>query len=425
MSRPSSPTSWDNTPYYSAHRGPVFGVNGKFHHFQRRFNAAHLRSGHWRFPSETDEQRAYECGFSSPEAVLIAQDAGDGTEYSNIMLRWVPGEDDKSSKPSVGTAAAHLETIYNEKKLLNQSLAFRGQVPLYPVSTDQKLIDYRLVRYGIQKGVLPESTLLASSQSLSQHKTLSSSSQGNESHAISLADATHSITAHQSARQIPKADGVVTSPQVDPKEAATPRAPTHVRPRERQDVNQPEGFEHVKTIAKDQTGHEPARFLSNPEYSLSYESRCALLPCMDCRSIGSHTPDCWIDKATQVLKPADKLSTVELQSLVASVTQLDPGPWTMHFGPPPEEEEVGDAQIQIYDMAEAIRNLEESADDLDLYAFEAPVTVLLWAFKSCSDLQIIRRRVCPCGFRHHKLIILQRFNRLRCWTLEPEILGDS
>lgn len=161
MSKPS-PASTNSTKYYSAHRGPVFGADGHFDHFLRSCDPVHLKNGYWKFSTYDDDRRAYEYGFSDPEEILKAQDAGDG-DYNDIFLLWVPGELDTSNKTSVGTAAVHLQTIYNERKLLGKTLSFRGAVPLYPVSRDQRLLQYRLTRYGIQKGKLPNDLLMPAS----------------------------------------------------------------------------------------------------------------------------------------------------------------------------------------------------------------------------------------------------------------------
>jgi hypothetical protein len=163
-SMPSSASS-DSIRYYSAHRGPVFSADGKFHHFARQCDPVHLKNGYWKFKNYEDDRRAFALGFNNPEEALKAQDAGDG-DYDDIMLLWVPGELDKSNKTSVGTAAVHLQTIYNERKLLGKTLSFRGAVPLYPVSNDSRLLQYRLTRYGIQKGALAHDLLAPRSPSL-------------------------------------------------------------------------------------------------------------------------------------------------------------------------------------------------------------------------------------------------------------------
>lgn len=160
---PADFTPMTSPVYYSAYRGPVWDSNGQFHHFARQCDPTHTKNGYWRFCTHADDQRAYEYGLTTPEAVLIAQDVCDGV-YDGIMLRWVPGELDADNKPTVGTAAAHLETIYNERRVLGKPLSFRGRVPLYPISTDQRLINFRLMRYGIQKGVISEEAPAASTQ---------------------------------------------------------------------------------------------------------------------------------------------------------------------------------------------------------------------------------------------------------------------
>ena len=154
----SSPALSNNIKYYSAHRGPVHDADGKFHHFARQCDPVHHKNGYWQFSTYLDDQRAHMRGFHNPEEVLKAQDAGDG-EYDDIILLWKPGQLDTSNKTSMGTAAVHLQTIYNERKLLGKTLSFRGAVPLYPVSTDPRLLQYRLTRYGIQKGKLPNDLL--------------------------------------------------------------------------------------------------------------------------------------------------------------------------------------------------------------------------------------------------------------------------
>ena len=158
--------------YYSAHRGLVWGSDGAFHHFARQCDPIHTRNGYWKFSTYEDDQRAYAWGFRAPEDVLIAQDVGDGA-YNDIILRWVPGTLDEGNKPTVGTAAQHLETIYNERRILGKSLSFRGRVPLYPIGTDQRLINHRLMRYGAQKSVLPGTVPIPPAQrslsTVSQH----------------------------------------------------------------------------------------------------------------------------------------------------------------------------------------------------------------------------------------------------------------
>jgi hypothetical protein len=162
MSQHTSGTSSAPLRYYSTYIAPLFDSNGTFQRFDRRVDPVHTQNGYWMFHAADDERRAYELGLNNPEAVLIAQDVGDGT-YDNIKLRWVPGQLDAMNKTSVGSATAHLENIYNERRLLGKTLSFRGQVPLYPINYDRRLAKYRTARYGVQKGALPQNTLLSSS----------------------------------------------------------------------------------------------------------------------------------------------------------------------------------------------------------------------------------------------------------------------
>jgi hypothetical protein len=144
-------------PYYSAYRGSVNAPDGSFDHFLRVVHPIHELKGYWRFHSIEDDRRAFSLGLSTPEMVLLAVDRGDGL-FDEIILRWLPGSMDKGNKPSVGTAAAHLQSLYNERKLVGKPLSFRGRVPTYPIVTDPTdptlldLLNYRLVKYGLEKG---------------------------------------------------------------------------------------------------------------------------------------------------------------------------------------------------------------------------------------------------------------------------------
>ena len=227
---PQQSRTWTtDIAYYSAHRGSVFGSDGKFHHFARQCDPVHMRNGYWRFSTYDDDRCAYQHGLNTPEAVLIAQDVGDGA-YNDIMLRWVPGELDTSNKPSVGTAAAHLETIYNERRLLGKSLSFRGRVPLYPISTDQKLINYRLTRYGTQKGVLPGTALMSASRHSSPNDRVSTTSVPVESPERSLSRASVSVSTPVRTLSSPQAESTaVPSNKSAPKPVVTLCNDTSIR----------------------------------------------------------------------------------------------------------------------------------------------------------------------------------------------------
>ena len=150
---PSAPASPDDA-YYSAYRGSVNAPDGSFDHFLRIVYPIHEQKGYWRFHSIEDERRAFVLGLSTPEMVLLAVDRGDGP-FDEIVLRWLPGSLDKGNKPSIGTAAAHLQSICNERRILGRPLSFLGRVPTYPIitdSTDPILLNFRLVKYGLEKG---------------------------------------------------------------------------------------------------------------------------------------------------------------------------------------------------------------------------------------------------------------------------------
>lgn len=150
-----SNTKPTHKPYHSAYHGPIFRADGQFDHFARQIDESHIQNGYWRFFTYDDDRCAYDRGLRTPEDVLIAQDVGDDV-YDDIVLRWTPGNmDTTSDRAFVGTAAAHLETIYNERRLLGKSLAFKGRVPRYPASTNQRLREHRFKRYEAKAGTVP------------------------------------------------------------------------------------------------------------------------------------------------------------------------------------------------------------------------------------------------------------------------------
>lgn len=285
MSQPSS-ASTTYVAYYSAHRGPVWRSDGGFHHFARQCDPIHTKNGYWRFCTYQDDRRAYERGLSTPEAVLIAQDVGDGT-YDDILLRWVSGELDTGNKPTVGTAAAHLETIYSERRLLGKSLSFRGRVPLYPVSTDQRLINYRLVRYGIQRGVFSETVFTSPSSQLSPSESVPLIPAQNHLHEASLLGI--------------RLRGQVPSNFIDASNDTfaflkTP-AIESCGLEERYSAYDSQGVCYIPgsdEIANKLVGgiSIPSRTALTP--SELYDAQSAILPCIDCGIVGTHMSDCRI-----------------------------------------------------------------------------------------------------------------------------------
>jgi len=148
----------------------------------------------------------------------------------------------------------------------------------------------------------------------------------------------------------------------------------------------------------------------------AFEAQIAVIPCMDCGFVGFHTPGCWIDKVAMSLKPINELGLDKIRDLTESVSKYDAEPHKTHEEPQldeirdlaklvtrfdpelcrtqeePQSEDEGqeDPETQIRGMAEVIRNLDGSAEDPDLQMLDDRATVLLWAFKACSYVEIFR-----------------------------------
>ncbi|KAI4915408.1 uncharacterized protein J4E92_009362 [Alternaria infectoria] len=137
--------------YHSAYRGIATGANGEFLHFVRTIDPSHLEGGYWRFQHIDDDRRAMARGFTTPEDVLQAADSSDD-RFDEINLRWVRGANDTSFKMAMsGTAHHHLQTIYELRSMLHLPMSSRGQVPLYPISTNPRLKQYWEAKYRAQR----------------------------------------------------------------------------------------------------------------------------------------------------------------------------------------------------------------------------------------------------------------------------------
>jgi len=137
--------------YHSAYRGIATGANGEFDHFVRTIDPSHLEGGYWRFQTIDDDRRAMARGFTTPEGVLQAADSSDD-RFDEIILRWVRGANDTSFKMAMsGTAHHHLQTIYELRSMLHLPMSSRGQVPLYPISTNPRLKQYWEAKYRAQR----------------------------------------------------------------------------------------------------------------------------------------------------------------------------------------------------------------------------------------------------------------------------------
>lgn len=114
--------------------------NDVFDHFIHQPDALHMKIGHWKFSTDVDEKNAYVRGLHMPETILQAVDRGGGG-LDNINLRWIPGTDDKyMTSPITGSAAQHLQEIYNARRFLGLPLSMRNELPLYPI--DSRLKSY-------------------------------------------------------------------------------------------------------------------------------------------------------------------------------------------------------------------------------------------------------------------------------------------
>ncbi|KAF2128335.1 hypothetical protein P153DRAFT_35007 [Dothidotthia symphoricarpi CBS 119687] len=140
--------------YCSAYNGgKVLDEKGMFHHFVRQPGPNHELNGYWKFSNYKDDQGAYARGFATPEEILLAQDSGEES-FDKITLTWLPGTSDPTNgKAITGTPAAHLETIYSERRVLGKSMSLRGCIPFYPLANDRNLRAYRAQRYFGQSGM--------------------------------------------------------------------------------------------------------------------------------------------------------------------------------------------------------------------------------------------------------------------------------
>jgi hypothetical protein len=80
-------------------------------------------------------------------------------------------------------------------------------------------------------------------------------------------------------------------------------------------------------------------------------------------------------------------TVLDYRTLADAVERFDPGPWTTHFVPPDPEPE--DAATQIRGMAEVIRNEDSYRDDPELHSLPDELMMILWAFKTSDNVQVI------------------------------------
>ncbi|KAH7345875.1 hypothetical protein BKA66DRAFT_576870 [Pyrenochaeta sp. MPI-SDFR-AT-0127] len=180
QSLPAAPSLYQG----AYNRGYVPGPDGSFHHFIRVVDESHMLNGYWKFGSYADDRSAHARGLDTPESVLLAQDRGEES-YDDIAIRWIPGMNNLYLKrPLSGSAAQHLETIYETKRILGEPMSLRNQVPVYSNQPHNALKQFWENKERMEQKnrpttpTLSTSIVLSSSQpsGASSHSVLSTSS---------------------------------------------------------------------------------------------------------------------------------------------------------------------------------------------------------------------------------------------------------
>lgn len=92
------------------------------------------------------------------------------------------------------------------------------------------------------------------------------------------------------------------------------------------------------------------------------------------------------------------LTVLDYRTLADAVEHFDPGPWTTHFVPPEPEPE--DAATQMRGMAAVIRNEDSYKQDPELHGLPDDLMMMLWAFKTSENVQVINEYVESCSRLH-------------------------
>ncbi|KAF1850832.1 uncharacterized protein K460DRAFT_423380 [Cucurbitaria berberidis CBS 394.84] len=350
--------------YHSAYRGIVPGPDGQFDHFLRTPDQTHFYAGYWRFGSYEDDRRAHARGFMTPEAVLVEQDRGDES-YNGISLRWVWGANNPMIMPLTGSAAQHLQTIYEIRQLLGMSTSLRGQVPLYPVSQD-----VRVRQYWERKAQHQSTSCRPQPHPEAISNDLPLTVRGNDT-ILARSPSTVSASTVYNLDNMKTADRTL--------DAAASRPGERKHPTYTSDVDSAQASSRsVKDRAN--TGRSNAEQLPH-QASETYPG----LPCMDCGKDEGHKWDCHIGN----LEPMKNITILDYRNLSDAVQRFDPGPWTTHFNPAPAPEPE-DPETQMKGMAEFIRNEDSYKNDPDLHALPDDIMILLWAFKTSPGVDLIK-----------------------------------
>ncbi|RYO15457.1 hypothetical protein AA0111_g11692 [Alternaria arborescens] len=138
-------------PYETAYIGIATTPSGDFDHFVQQLKTSHLAGGYWKFQSTDDDRRAYARGFTTPEDVLCAAES-TSEGFDEIFIRWIKGANDPNISMALsGNSSQHLQTIYELRLLLGLPVSSRGQIPLYPISTEPRLRQYWEGKYRAQR----------------------------------------------------------------------------------------------------------------------------------------------------------------------------------------------------------------------------------------------------------------------------------
>lgn len=125
---------------------------------------SHMYNGYWKFGTYDDDKRTHARGLDTPESVLLEQDRGDKS-YDDIEIRWVPGLNDPYlRRPISGSAAQHLESIYEIRRIMGKPMSLRDQVPVYPNEPHAGLKQFWENKERMKQSVLPVDPALTSSR---------------------------------------------------------------------------------------------------------------------------------------------------------------------------------------------------------------------------------------------------------------------
>ncbi|KAF2031443.1 hypothetical protein EK21DRAFT_88151 [Setomelanomma holmii] len=108
------------------------------------------------------------------------------------------------------------------------------------------------------------------------------------------------------------------------------------------------------------------------------------IACMECGEELGHSGNCHVGNA----ESPQNLTMLDYRNLADNAERFDPGPWTTHKSPAISEPQDADAAIS--GMASEIRNEDTYKSDPELHTLSDDHMIMLWAFKTSPDIEIIR-----------------------------------